>query len=150
MLSSFHFSFTVTNLERSLAFYQETLGLELVGVMDRVGEDISRIVGFPDAFLKIAFLKLPGCDLSLELIEYVSPKGQLVDTRAFNPGNSHICFKVEDIHSAYTELREKGVRFKSEPVEVLTGMGKGRKAVYFSDPDGINLELVQFPKSQGS
>ncbi len=59
MLSTAHFSFTVGDLERSLGFYRDTLGMELVGTMDRQGDDISRIVAFDDAHLKIAFLELP-------------------------------------------------------------------------------------------
>ncbi len=148
MLSTLHVSFTVEELERSVEFYRDTLGMELVGSMERVGEDISRIVDFEDARLKIAFLELPGGGgMQLELIEYVSPRGEAVDRRTCNPGSAHICFGVEDIPSLYQELKARGVRFKSEPVAIQTGVNKGGYAVYFLDPDGNTLELVQRPKS---
>lgn len=149
MLSSTtHFSFTVSDLERSLDFYQGTLGLELASRMERKGDDISRIVGFPDAHLKIAFVRLPGSGgLLLELIEYVSPSGQPIDMRTCNPGSAHICFVVDDIWATYNTLRAKGVQFKSEPVEIVSGVNKGNCAVYFVDPDGISLELHQRPKA---
>ena len=147
MLNTAHFSFTVSDLDRSIAFYRDVLGMELSHTMLRLGDDISQIVGFPDATLKIAYLKLPNAgELSLELIEYVSPKGQKIDTRSYNPGNAHICFEVEDIFEVYGRLKDQGVHFKSAPVQVQAGNDKGGYAVYFTDPDSISLELLQPPK----
>lgn len=145
MFTTHHFCFTVSNLEKSLAFYQETFGMQVVRViLDRHGDDISRIVALPDARLKIAFLKLPyPGDLQLELIEYVSPAGQRVDIRVFNVGAAHICFLVDDIDTACAALRQRGVQFKSDPVEIAVGTNRGGRAVLFQDPDGIGLELVQ-------
>ncbi len=147
MLSTAHMSFTVESLDRSLEFYRDALGMELVGSMERVGEDISRIVAFEDAHLKIAFVELPKSGgMQLELIEYVSPKGNPIDRRTCNPGSAHICFTVQDIRAAYDTLKGRGVRFRSEPVPILTGVNRGGYAVYFLDPDGNTLELVQRPK----
>ncbi|MHB8991895.1 MAG: VOC family protein [Chloroflexota bacterium] len=147
MLSTAHFSFTVRDLERSVSFYRETLGMDLVGTMEREGEDISRIVDFENARLKIAFLELPrAAGVRLELIEYLSPRGNPVDPRTCNPGSAHICFNVEEIHAAYDALRARGARFKSEPVEIKTGINRGGYAVYFLDPDDNTLELVQPPR----
>ena len=50
---------------------------------------------------------------------------------------------VEDLEATYAELKAKGVRFKSEPVEINHGRNAGAKAVYLFDPDDITLELVQ-------
>ncbi len=147
MLSTAHVSFTVKDLERSLGFYRDTLGMELVGTMERKGDDISRIVAFEDAYLKIAFVELPRAGgMQLELIQYVSPQGQPIDRRTCNPGSAHICFRVEDIHEVYGTLKARGVAFKSEPVEILAGINRGGYAVYFLDPDGNTLELVQRPR----
>ncbi len=147
MLNTAHVSFTVESLDRSLEFYRDTLGMDLVGSMVRVGEDISGIVAFENAHLKIAFLDLPKSGgMQLELIEYVNPRGNPIDRRTCNPGSAHICFNVEDIQVAYDTLRARGVRFRSEPVPILTGVNRGGYAVYFLDPDGNTLELVQRPK----
>jgi catechol 2,3-dioxygenase-like lactoylglutathione lyase family enzyme len=142
-----HFGITVRDLETSLEFYQGILGLELLGVMERRGEEISRIVGMADAHLKIAFLALPDTGgVTLELIEYISPEGERIDPRPCNPGVSHLCFRVDDLGSAYAALTQKGVRFRSEPIEVTTGMNKGARTVYFTDPDGVPLEMFQPPQ----
>jgi catechol 2,3-dioxygenase-like lactoylglutathione lyase family enzyme len=147
MLGTAHIGFTVSNLQASLDFYQGVLGLELIGTMERKGQEISRIVGEEDSHLKIAFLKLArSAGVTLELIEYVAPRGDKINTRPCNPGVGHLCFKVDDLAATFAMLRNKGVRFKSEPIEITTGMNKGAYTVYLSDPDGIPLEIFQPPR----
>lgn len=145
-LRTAHFSFTVKDLERSVSFYRDTLGMDLVATMERKGDDISGIVAFENAHLKIAFLELPrSSGLRLELIQYLAPVGHAIDNRTCNPGIGHICFNVDDIQSTYRLLRDRGVRFRSEPVAIRTGVNTGGYAVYFLDPDDNTLELVQPP-----
>lgn len=143
MLGTVHVGVVVADLERSIAFYGDLLGLELLGSMERSGADISTMVGLPNAVLKIARLKLPNTSITLELIQYLSPKGQPVDTLRCNPGNAHICFRTENIRSDYERLSAEGVEFISEPVEVTAGMNRGALVAYFRDPDGITMELQQ-------
>jgi catechol 2,3-dioxygenase-like lactoylglutathione lyase family enzyme len=141
-----HTSFTVSDLDRSLAFYRDVLGLELLVEIQRDGDFIEQVVGFPGASLRIVGLKLPhGSDHILELIEYRAPQGNKIDLRTCNPGVAHLCFVTDDIHSAYEALRAKGVVFKSPPVRVPSGPSTGGYDAYFLDPDGITLELSQPP-----
>ena len=148
MLTTHHVCLTVSNLEKSLAFYRGVLGMELVSLMpDRQGSDISKLVSQPNARMKIAFLKLPHPgNLQMELMEYISPPGKRIDMRVYNVGAVHICFVVDDIDAACAELRMRGVQFDSDPVNITGGANKGRRAVYFHDPDGIGLELCQLAK----
>ena len=145
MLSSVHhFSFSVSDMDRSLQFYRDLLGLEVI--VRRVAQEayVRRIVGFPDGILDIAFLKLPGGASSmLELIEYKNPKGTEVESQFNTPGNGHVCFLVDDLQAIYERLRQAGVEFVSEPVAVTVGPNKGRHSVYMYDPDGIVLQLLQ-------
>ena len=50
-----HIGIPVSDLERSLEFYQEILGLEFVFVAEGDGPEVSETVGVPDAHLKFAF-----------------------------------------------------------------------------------------------
>ena len=68
VLGTNHTSFTVSNLERTLAFWRECLGFELVSKAPRDPALTSRITGVEGADLVIAFLKAPGH--TIELIEY--------------------------------------------------------------------------------
>jgi len=144
----FHTGLTVSDLDRSIAFYRDLLGFELVTQWDSAQPYLRTIVGFPEAELRIALLRLPGGTAGasghhVELLEYKAPRGARGDPRTCNPGNAHIAFMVEDLDQAYAELRAKGVRFKSAPVEITHGRNRGGKAVYFLDPDDITLEFIQ-------
>lgn len=139
-----HTSFTVSNLERSLAFYRDILGLEVLVEIEREGAYIEQVVGFPGASLRIVGLKLPqGSDHILELIEYRAPQGHRGELLTCNPGVAHLCFVTDDIHATYESLRAQGVEFKSPPVRIPTGPSAGGFDAYFVDPDGITLELSQ-------
>jgi lactoylglutathione lyase len=138
----------VSDLDRSVAFYRDVLGLELVNQWDSEQPYLRTIVGFPDASLRIALLRLPASPAGrsghhIELLEYRSPRGQRTDPRTCNPGNVHVSFLVDDLDAAYAELSAKGVRFKSAPVAIDHGRNRGARAVYLLDPDDITLELVQ-------
>ena len=144
----FHTGLTVSDLDRSIAFYRDVLGLELVSSWESAQPYLRTVVGFPDAELRIALLRLPKTAAGrsghhIELLEYRSPRGERGDARTCNPGNVHVSFVVDDLDAAYAELAAKGVRFKSAPVEIDHGRNKGAKAVYLLDPDDITLELVQ-------
>lgn len=144
----FHTGLTASDLDRSLGFYRDLLGLEVVAQWDSAQPYLRRIVGFPDAELRLALLRVPGASAGasghhLELLEYKRPRGERGDPRTCNPGNVHVCFMVDDLDAVYAELSGRGVRFKSAPVTIEHGRHRGGKAVYLWDPDDITLELVQ-------
>jgi len=145
-----HFSFTVSDLDRSLRFYVEDLGFELVHRQLQEAPYTSRVVGYPEARLDVALLALPGelrarSDHHLELIEYRNPRGERGDADTYHPGAAHLALVVDDIHARHRELVARGVRFVSEPVAIEAGVNRGGFACYFRDPDEIALELLQRP-----
>src|SRR5262245_64554621 len=145
-LSANHVGLTVSNLERSVAFYRDLLGFRVAYERGEVTADyMPRLVGIPGARLKIVGLDIPG--LHLDLIEYIEPKGAESAGWTSDVGNMHIGFTVDELWAAYRHLSAAGVRFKSEPVSPSTGPNKGGWAVYFVDPDGVTLEMIQ-PKSR--
>ena len=142
-----HTGLTVSDLDRSIAFYRDLLGLELIAQWDSAQPYLRAIVAYPDAELRIALLRLPATEAGpghhIELLEYRRPRGQRGDPNTYNPGNGHVAFMVEDIDRTYAELSAKGVRFKSAPVPITHGRNTGAKGVYLFDPDDITLELIQ-------
>ena len=138
-----HFSFTVSNIETALHFFRDQLGLRATPVMEVANENVQKIVGFPDALLRISIVQIPGGS-NLELIQYVQPKGALVDSKSCNPGAAHIAFEVENIQSLYQDLSAKGIQFIHTPVWAPGNDGKGSWGVcYLKGPDGITVELVE-------
>ena len=140
-----HTSFTVSDLDRSLGFYHGVLGLEILVVQSPDAPYLADIVGYADLRLRQAFLQLPGLsDHRLELIQYLNNAGSAVDLSTNRVGSAHLCLVVDDIASAFTELRRQGVPFRSDaPVPITAGVNRGAFGAYFTDPDGISLELFQ-------
>ena len=138
-----HTSFTVSNLERSLQFYVDLLGCQVLWQREISDQYFRDIVGMPQAVVKAAHLAIPGTSHNLELFEYVQPRGVKADVRNNNPGSSHLAFHVDDLPSAYAELKSRGIQFRSEPIMIDKGVNIGGYSVYALDPDGITVELFQ-------
>jgi catechol 2,3-dioxygenase-like lactoylglutathione lyase family enzyme len=145
-----HFSFTVSDLDTSVAFYTERLGFELIHTQEQSNEYTRRLVGYPDAHLRIAQLVVPGqprglSSHDLELVQYLQPKGTRGEAEIRNPGAGHLALTVDDIHDRYQALTAAGVKFYSPPNDITAGINAGGFTCYFEDPDQIVLEMVQPP-----
>ena len=144
-----HVGVCIRNLERSLDFYCNTLGLTKVAEFEAADEKITKnILGLEGAKLKVAMVQhgeAPEATV-VELIEFQSPPGKLFpsDFQYNNVGVTHIAFKVNDIEGMYQDLAAKGVKFNSPPQSIEAKDLGLIKAVYFRDPDGITLEFMEF------
>lgn len=148
-----HFSFTVSDIDKSVAFYSDLLGLEVITRQDQANPYTEKLVAMPGAQLRVAMLRVPGWPAGpshhhLELVEYVHPRGVKADVRTNNTGAPHLAFVVEDIHAEYARLTAAGVRFKSDPVEIAAGVNQGGWTIYLLDPDDITLEISQPPPNR--
>ena len=140
-----HVGITVPDIERGIAFYTGVLGLEFNDPPSPVFEDagLGPVVGVPGANLRQANLKLG--DVIVELLEYTAPAPPYGDEpiRANARGAAHVCFQVEDVEAKKAELEAAGVEFLSDVNVVDEGVLAGWRWVYFRDPFGIVLELVE-------
>jgi catechol 2,3-dioxygenase-like lactoylglutathione lyase family enzyme len=143
-----HTGYTVSDLDRSLTFYRDLLGCEVLATQTKQGGYLAAIVGYPDAHVRMAHLRAPNSTHVIELFEYLAPVSGRVQTEPRNVGVAHICFIVDDLAATYERLREAGVDFFSPPVEVDTGINAGGYALYLRDPDGIPMELFQPPAAR--
>lgn len=140
-----HAGLVVSDLERSLAFYRDIIGLRVRAGMTESGDYIEKVVGIPGAVLE--WVKLEAADGSLvELIEYkkgMGPSGQTENANADRRGFSHVAFTVHDIEGMYTTLCTGGFHCNNPPEPSPDG---GVKVMYCHDPDGIIVELVEEQK----
>ena len=103
-----HFGLTVSNLARSLEFYERMFGLVPEFIAHGEGDELSRAVGVPDANLNFAFLRVGNG--TVELLEYDNDRQLSHGKRNCDVGAPHLCFDVPDIDAAYAELRCQGSR----------------------------------------
>ena len=144
MISGVHHTcITVSDLDRSLTYYRDLLGLELVMTeeSERSGDDRSKALGVPKAKVKLAILRAG--EAQVELIEYVTAKGRPYDRSNNDAGAMHIAFQVADIDAVYQRLLDHGVRFTAPPATIPAGPMAGWRWTYFFDPDGVSLEIIQ-------
>ena len=149
ILKPHHTGIQVADLDRSVAFYRDVLGFELVFAWNPRADYIRTIVGYPDADIHAAILRMPGSDHFLEILEYRNVEKTPVDTRTANPGTAHMAFFTDDCDALYAELKAKGVDSVSAPVTPTIGPNTGGRAVYMIDPDGIRVEFIQTSRSFG-
>ena len=140
-----HVGIIVSDLERSLKFYRDVLGFEVVEEVDLIeGKKVSLGVGIDDARLQLAHLRVGSGPTRIELLHYISPKGKPLspNTRSNDIGVGHAAFRVRDIQKYYERLKSAGVRFISAIQESSTR----EKFCYFYDPDGAILEIIEPPE----
>ena len=140
-----HISVTVSDMERSLEFYCGLLGMEEVERHRLEGDTISRMAGKPEVVMQVVRIKAPDSPrVLLDLQQYVEPAGGVSDAQLGDVAHAHFCFGVPDVWGTYREWQQRGVEFVSEPVTFDLGWGVVH-VVFFKDPDGFVLELVQDP-----
>src|SRR6185437_708030 len=147
-----HVGITVHDLDRSVRFYHDLIGLEIVTEPSPwfEGPELGRGVGVPGAALRQVCLCLG--DTMIELLEYRTPPSPTErPLLSHSIGASHIAFQVADIRAAKAELEDAGVEFYSDINVVDDGVLAGWRWVYFADPDGYPLELVEnaYPRPGG-
>jgi len=140
-----HLGLTVADIERSIEFYRDTLGMELIRRRPSVtAHYVAKQTGYAAVELNVASFRVsPNAKQTLEIVQYISNEGLPSDQATNCPGNSHLCILVDDLQECYDDLLAQGVRFKSTPIEITEGPNQGGFVVYFNDPDGYTLELFQ-------
>jgi catechol 2,3-dioxygenase-like lactoylglutathione lyase family enzyme len=141
-----HVGLTVSDLERSVAFYTSVFGFEPGMRVRRSAPWIGAIIGEP-ADLEFAHLHLPS-GLHLELIQYrrPAPLSPLAtgSELTWRPAHQHFCLTVSGIDAWIARAREHGARVVSgEPVTIPEGKNAGARCCYLRGPDGETIELFE-------
>lgn len=147
MISSvIHIGITVTDIERSVKFYRDVLGFDYKSELVMEGKETDILFGKKNCKARVAYLNPDRYDgAQVELIQFVLHEVEKQKTDLFRTSISEICFTTDDIDGEYKRLCSEGVEFLSEPQSFdFSDYGFGKsKAVYFRDPDGNILELIQ-------
>jgi glyoxylase I family protein len=135
-----HVGISVVNLERSIAFYRDLLGMRLVQEVPMRGANYDAIMGLKGTEGRIAVLRTG--NLEIELLEFKRPPSRAAkpDRHVSDQGISHFAIHVEDIAGLYARLEAAGVRLHSALVHFPSC---ATTAVYFCDPDGNFIEMLE-------
>jgi catechol 2,3-dioxygenase-like lactoylglutathione lyase family enzyme len=145
IIAADHTGFTVSNLERSLAFWRDVLGFELSHRAHQMGELAEQITGVAGAEILIAVVKAPGH--KIELLEYRAPpdRKQAVDLRPCDVGSMHVALTVENLDAVLETIAASGWKAAGKAQTLTTGPNAGKRVVYVRDPDGTTIEFMQPP-----
>ncbi|MEX3911958.1 VOC family protein [Bacillus paralicheniformis] len=126
MLESIHhIAIICSDYDASKTFYVDKLGLEILSETYRKDRDSYKL----DLSLNGRYV--------IELFSFPDPPERL--TRPEAAGLRHLAFTVADLDQTVKELKQKGII--AEPVR--TDPGTGKRYTFFSDPDGLPLELYE-------
>ena len=138
-----HVGIATSDIERSIRFYRDLLGMELLGQVTQVDDNAlyNHIFGLQKVQAKGAMLRLG--DMQLELWQFQRPRGKVTDPMqpVNDPRINHICFEVADLQKEYERLKAAGISFHYPPQDF-----GGPRAVYGRDPDGNVFELIELPQ----
>lgn len=138
-----HHGFTVGDLARSLRFYREVLGMELIRESERSNlPSYDHMLGFQDVKLRVGLLRDQAGNL-LELIQYISPSSATRELKNNYVGSSHVAFEVEDIDATYARLVAAGHAAIAPPIDLIRDGRRVARGIYALDPDGISVEMFQ-------
>ncbi len=144
-----HVAIMVSDLEASLHFYRDLLGLEVVSPEEHIDGPAAEMTAIPKAHVREYRMRAPGGvnghtksteqGFTFDLLHWVNPKSPVGRNPVHHVPSAHICFGVEDVPATYERLKAEGVEFISPPVR-FTGEGEWH-VLFFYDPDGNLLEL---------
>ena len=125
-----HIAVVVDDMEKSLSFWRDALGLELHELRD-----------VPAEKSQVAFLPLAGSEI--ELVKPTSDDSGIAKYLAKRgPGMHHICVEVNDIHGMLAQLKSKGIRLINEEPRTAAD-GKKYAFVHPESTSGVLVELYQ-------
>ena len=134
-----HIGIICKDIDKSLEFYRDFLGMEVIQDFWDDSKYINEITGMKCA--NVHMIKLKANDGTvLELLDYVTHPTELIKQEVYNVGLCHLALQVYNIDEAKNELERKGVKFLSSPVLSSEGIAK---VCFCFDPNDIRIELVE-------
>lgn len=139
-----HLAFRCRDLEKSVAFYRDALGLKekfRLYFGDLIGDDDGHPLAPRRNDTWIAYMELPGGSF-IELFdaegatEFAVPGGAQLNYQ-------HFALVVDDVHALHAELTEKGVEVDVPPKYGIEGTWQ----MWTHDPDGNKIEWMQYTDS---
>jgi len=127
----------VRDLDESIRFYTEDLGMEIVEPEQPT----------PPTQGKVATLRSPGSSQLLELNWY-APGSRFGAPYVTGQELDHLAFECDDVDRVVRNLESKGVKVQVRPREI--GESLGWNEAFVEDPNGIWIELIPAKTGMGT
>jgi catechol 2,3-dioxygenase-like lactoylglutathione lyase family enzyme len=149
VLAADHTGITVSNLQRSLAFWRDVLGFELSHTAHQTGELAEEITGVAGVEIKLAVVKTPGGH-KIELLQYLAPSDRNhAHLRPCDVGHVHVTLLVDDLDAVLEKISASGWKAAGKPQTLKSGPNAGKRVIYVRDPDGTTIEFMEMPVRGG-
>lgn len=138
-----HTSFTVADIDRTVAFWRDVMGLTLDDLSPRTQPWLGKVVGCPGATCRIAHMTGLGCHM--EFIAYdPGVAGENVFGPATRPGAAHVAFYTADLGGMVERILAAGGSMVGA-VTFCAAQGHNTDclAAYVADPEGIIIDLIE-------
>ena len=134
-----HIGIEVNNMENSLKFYRDLLGLKIIKDMDEQGVYIDNMLSLDYVQVKTVKLSADTGNTLIELLDFKSHNDNEV-RNFYTIGASHIALTVDNLEDLYKHLTKNNVKFNAPPQKSPDGLVK---VTFCNDPDGTPIELVE-------
>ena len=146
VMGFFHAGITVRDMDVSLRFYHDGLGLPMQ--FDRLinADYLHTVLALDFTAIRAVYLDIPGGGV-VELLEYQGIERLPARSRPSDYGAGHLCLYVDDVDSFTERLKACGGVPRSENIVTITsGPNEGARSIYMLDPDGYAVELFERPR----
>jgi catechol 2,3-dioxygenase-like lactoylglutathione lyase family enzyme len=138
---------SVADLDRSIAFYRDAVGLTLdtsAAFPSGASPALGALTRAPGATLRAATLRVPGGDARLTLVQFAGVDVRPIHARLQDPGNVKLVVRVKDMDAAFERVRDRigGVYTEGGAPMRPEGPAAVNRAVIMRDPDGFPLEFA--------
>lgn len=146
--------FTVSDMDRSVAFYRDVLTFKPVSDVEVDGPEYDQLWSIFGVLARVVRMQLD--EQQLELIEFLAPPDVRpipVPSYSNDLWFQHFAIVARDMEAAWAHLRKyhvKQISPRPQTIPVSNPAAAGIKAIKFRDPDGHNLELLWFPEGKGN
>lgn len=146
--------FTVSDMERSVAFYRDVLTFKPISDVEVDGPEYDQLWGIYGVRARVVRMQLG--EQQIELTQFLSPpdfRPIPMPSYSHDLWFQHVAIVVRDMEAAWAQLRKHHVRQISPRPQTIPASNvpaAGIKAIKFRDSDGHNLELLWFPEGKGN
>lgn len=143
-----HTGVVVQDMEKMIAFYRDTFGFQVILDTQVSGKETDDIVNFRVERERIVVMEQG--QMQIEFLEYrPSGRGYPDDYKSNDLFGVHLAFQTDDMEKDYAMLKGKGVEIISkggfQTIPPDHPIFAGTRVLYFRDPEGHPLELIQVP-----